>query len=165
MSGTPVWKAVVGYERLYEVSSLGGLRNRRGLVMKQSVDKDGYNKISLSKQGDATNFYVHRLVLEAFVGPCPDGMECRHLDGNPANNKLENLCWGTHARNIRDRDDAGNTYKGVRHHRAKLEPDDVVKIRELLRLKIPERKIAALFDVDRGAIQGIKLGRSWRQVA
>jgi hypothetical protein len=46
--------------------------------------------------------FVHRLVLEAFVGPCPEGMECRHLDGDPANNRLENLRWGTHRENAAD---------------------------------------------------------------
>ena len=159
------WKAVVGYEGLYEVSDLGQIRNRRGRVMKPAADRDGYMVISISKDNAAVNRRVHRLVLEAFVGPCPSGMECRHLDNSRANNKLVNLCWGTHARNIRDRDSAGNTRKGPRHHRAKLEPDDVRKIRELLRLRIPERKIAAVFEIDRGAIQGIKLGRSWRHVA
>lgn len=46
---------------------------------------------------------VHRLVLAAFAGPCPDGMECRHLDGNPNNNNLANLEWGTPLQNALDR--------------------------------------------------------------
>lgn len=40
-------------------------------------------------------FRIHRLVLQAFVGPCPEGMEARHLNGDPSDNRLENLCWGT----------------------------------------------------------------------
>lgn len=48
--------------------------------------------------------YVHRLVLEAFVGPCPSGMECRHFpDSDTRNNSLENLSWGTHVQNIADK--------------------------------------------------------------
>ncbi|QZE10566.1 hypothetical protein SEA_SCOOBYDOOBYDOO_251 [Mycobacterium phage ScoobyDoobyDoo] len=46
---------------------------------------------------------VHRLVLEAFVGPCPPGMETRHLDDDPSNNRLSNLCWGTRLENTMDR--------------------------------------------------------------
>lgn len=46
---------------------------------------------------------VHRLMLEAFVGPCPPGMECRHLNGVADDNRLENLCWGTHLENEMDR--------------------------------------------------------------
>ena len=47
--------------------------------------------------------YVHRLVLEAFVGPCPEGMECRHLEGDTANNALSNLAWGTPQENAADK--------------------------------------------------------------
>src|SRR4051794_38431819 len=46
--------------------------------------------------------FIHRLVLEAFVGPCPDGLECRHLDGDPGNNLLSNLKWGTRLENFQD---------------------------------------------------------------
>lgn len=51
----------------------------------------------------AKRLYLHRAVLEAFVGPCPDGYECRHLDGNPTNNRVENLVWGTPSENMQDR--------------------------------------------------------------
>ena len=54
--------------------------------------------------GDRTGGYsVHRLVLEAFVGPMPEAMETRHLDGNPANNCLDNLRYGTRAENEADK--------------------------------------------------------------
>jgi hypothetical protein len=45
---------------------------------------------------------VHQVILEAFVGPCPEGLECRHLNGNPADNRSSNLKWGTRAENIED---------------------------------------------------------------
>lgn len=54
-------------------------------------------------EGKQYNLSIHRTVLEAFVGPCPEGMECRHLDGNPKNNLLSNLCWGTKSENNYDR--------------------------------------------------------------
>lgn len=47
--------------------------------------------------------YIHRLVLEAFVGPCPEGMEARHINGDHQDNRLENLCWGTKEENMKDR--------------------------------------------------------------
>src|SRR5262249_4354731 len=47
--------------------------------------------------------YVHRLVLEAFVGPCPPGMEARHVNGIKTDNRLVNLQWGTHRQNMRDK--------------------------------------------------------------
>lgn len=57
--------------------------------------------LSDGRGGRACRF-VHRLVLEAFVGPCPPGMQCRHLDGNSLNNRLSNLCWGTPKENLDD---------------------------------------------------------------
>lgn len=57
--------------------------------------------------GTYQTFRVHRLVLEAFVGPCPEGMECRHGDGDPGNNALTNLSWGTPEQNRGDAREAG----------------------------------------------------------
>ncbi len=45
---------------------------------------------------------VHRLVLETYVGSCPEGMVCRHLNGDPADNRLKNICWGTPSENVHD---------------------------------------------------------------
>lgn len=70
-------------------------------------DKDGYLIIDLWK----TKVFckkIHRLLLETFVGPCPEGMECRHLNGDRQDNRLENLKWGTHAENVRDTVRQGN---------------------------------------------------------
>jgi hypothetical protein len=95
--------------------------------------------------------YIHRLVLEAFVGPCPDGMECRHLDGNPGNNRLDNLAWGTRAENQADSIRHETAYhlrpegrmharhlwdhvehkSGEKHHRAKLTDNQVAIIRAI----------------------------------
>lgn len=63
----------------------------------------GYCKLAVSINGKLIDKYVHRLVCEAYQGPCPDGMQCRHLDGSKTNNKPDNLCWGTTAENIADR--------------------------------------------------------------
>jgi len=65
-------------------------------------DKYGHLKVTLCQGARKFHAYVHTLVLEHFIGPCPDGMECRHLDGNPRNNRLENLKWGTRQENAAD---------------------------------------------------------------
>lgn len=78
--------------------------------------KWGHQRVTLlSRQ----RLSVHGLVLTAFVGPCPNGMECRHYpDGNPANNHVENLRWGTPTENQRDRILHGTSAMGERNTQA-----------------------------------------------
>lgn len=57
----------------------------------------------LSRNGATKRQWVHRLVLSAFTGPCPPGMECCHNDGDPSNNRPENLRWDTRSSNARDK--------------------------------------------------------------
>lgn len=96
-----IWKDIPGYIGLYQASSLGLIRSlirwngTNGRILKQSIRKDSRLKVILCKNKIRKTCKVHRLILETFVGPCPPDMECRHLDGNPSNNKLENLKWGT----------------------------------------------------------------------
>ena len=106
------WKSVPGYEGIYEVSDQGRVRSldridasgnrRRGQDRKPVTKASGYLKVDLCKDGRESAPSVHRLVLTAFVGPAPDGMETCHNDGNPTNNALSNLRWGTHSANISD---------------------------------------------------------------
>jgi hypothetical protein len=69
------------------------------------------------------------LILEAFVGPCPDGLRCLHADGNSTNNTLANLRWGTAAENSADSVRHGTSNRGERHPLAKLTEWDVREIR------------------------------------
>lgn len=124
------WLPVPGYEGLYEVSALGCVRSlgriiqvgnetRRkfGSVLHLSRDgkaSDGrYMYVGLSKDGVSKRCFVHRLVLEAFVGPCPEGMEALHGEGGSEDNRLVNLKWDTRAENNRD------LVRQGRHHYAK----------------------------------------------
>ena len=100
--------------------------------------------------------YVHRLVLEAFVGPCPDGMECRHnTDPNPSNNNLDNLRWGTHSENERDKAVHGTHRKGERHPISKLTADLVADIRRRHAAGERQMDLALAFGVHRITIHGI----------
>lgn len=73
--------------------------------------------------------YVSRIVLEAFVGPCPPGMEACHGDGDVSNNRLTNLRWDTHRANEADKRVQGTDPVGERHGMAKLSADAVRAIR------------------------------------
>ncbi len=82
----------------------------------------GRLRVSLFINDVPKNQYVHRLVLETYVGPCPAGMQCRHLNGDHQDNRLVNLKWGTRSENMQDAVRHG-THAGLRqgkeHSRSK----------------------------------------------
>lgn len=105
------WLPVVGYEGLYDISDLGrvrSLRHRWGprptpRLLKLQAHPSGHLIVHLYREpGKSKTLKVHHLVLAAFIGPCPPGMEGCHNDGNPANNESQNLRWDTRAANIQD---------------------------------------------------------------
>lgn len=75
----------------------------KGRWLKPYIDSYGYFQVSLQKKGKRICRLISRLMLETFVGLRPTGMQCRHLDGNNQNDKLENLTWGTSKENHADR--------------------------------------------------------------
>jgi hypothetical protein len=96
--------------------------------IKTYIDKDGYSKFSPRIAGRRSHRFVHSSVLEAWRGPCPDGMECRHLDGVKSNMHVSNLEWGTKIQNGRDKAKHGRV-KGEGNHRHKMTEQDVIKLR------------------------------------
>lgn len=102
--GREQWRPVVGYEGFYEVSNLGRVRNCKAArrILKQKTSPKGYKILKLYRHGVARTYRVHRLVLEAFVGPCPEGLEGCHWDTVPSNNSLANLRWDTRSANMLD---------------------------------------------------------------
>lgn len=110
------WRPVAGYEGYYEVSSDGQVRSAmrrkgsKGGVLKAGTTKAGYKLVSLWRDGKGLSCNVHRLVAAAFLGPCPPGMEVRHLDGDPTNNDVANLRYGTGSENCQDITRHGRNY-------------------------------------------------------
>jgi hypothetical protein len=80
-----------------------GRYNRLADRWRRLVASPGHKKGYLTVKLCGLTRKVHEVILTTFVGPCPDGMECRHLDGNPANSALSNLAWGTHLENEADK--------------------------------------------------------------
>lgn len=75
------------------------------LLMRHDVGSKGHHRVTLYRSGDpkSRRSLVHHLVLNAFVGPCPAGLECCHGDGDPSNNHVDNLRWDTRVENRADR--------------------------------------------------------------
>lgn len=108
------WRDVVGYEGLYQVSSLGrvkslermsayrpssGSRKVGGRLLTVNHSKDGYPRVKLSKNGSAKYITIHRLVALAFIPKPAWATEVNHIDENKDNNTTENLEWCTHRYN------------------------------------------------------------------
>lgn len=108
---------------------------------------------------------VHRLVLEAFGGPCPDGMECRHLDGVRTNNAASNLCWGTRQDNADDRKRHGRAIKGERDKNSKLTPEKVRAIRIESADGASHAYLGRKYGVCNTTIWQVVIGRKWTHVA
>ena len=110
------WRSVPGYEGLYEVSDLGrvwtavrrgstcstGGLVRGGMIRKPVVADNGHLALQLVRDGVRRHFYVHRLVLLAFVGEPPEGHEGCHENDDPLDNRLANLRWDTRSANRHD---------------------------------------------------------------
>lgn len=150
----------------YEVSSCGRVlsRKRSSPRVLQPREVNGYMLVQLFRDGRHVYRYVHRLVLEAFVGPCPDGMEAAHRDGVCTNNCLGNLLWTTPQENHSHKRAHGTDPRGERNPRARLTPEQVVLIRQSALCGCTQRELAVRFEVAESTIQGIVCRRLWKDV-
>lgn len=120
------WKAIPGYEGKYEVSSRGQVRSlsrldargrrRAEKMLSPRVAKSGHLFVALYGLDGRNDFAVHVIVLEAFVGPRPDGMDACHWNDVPCDNRVDNLRWGTRANNAQDCVRNGNHVMANRTH-------------------------------------------------
>ena len=155
------WRDAIGFEGFYKISDHGRILTvKTNTIKKLTFDKhDGRPYAGLWKNNKQTQVRPHKLVLEAFVGKRPEGMECCHNDGNPQNNHLSNLRWDTSKNNQADRVRHGTTNRGENCGTAKLTGIQVDAIRQDTRL---QRLIALDYGVQGSTISRIKSGVRWK---
>lgn len=109
---------------------------------------------------------VHHLILETFVGPCPPGMECRHFpDRNPANNRLNNIQWGTNEENHADRIIHGTSNRGEQCGASKLTEEQVRSIRSMSKGEWGwQSKLASELGITPASLCDIIKFRTWKHV-
>lgn len=135
--------------------------NSRGVVTPVRGDR-GHLSVVFCQGAVRKRIKIHRLVLTVFVGPCPEGMEGCHDDGNPANNHVDNLRWDTRKANHADKKKHGTHPEGERHPHSKLTEEDVVNIRAMhQRREMSIREMSRRYKIARGAIQRIVHNRGW----
>jgi hypothetical protein len=163
IEGSPGYR--IGDDGLVQTSRHADGRGRYHLgpwkTLKSSPLKSGHMRVSL---GNSNERYVHVLVLNAFVGPCPEGMECRHLDGNPGNNHLWNLAWGTRKENYEDSVRHGTAVIGIEQFNRVLDETDVRAIVGLCQSGQTMDAVAGKFGVHPTNVHAIMTGRSWSTV-
>lgn len=174
---TETWKDVEGCEGAYQVSnwgrvrsldrevphSSGGLARLRGRILKPQRGGAGYLHVTLRGDGEWSHVDIHRLVLDAFMGPAPDGHECNHIDGDKANNHIDNLEWVTHGANMRHAFRSGlHPSKGEAHHCARLTVPEVERIRQLYAGgEHTQAQIGVMFGVAQTTVSQIVRGKCW----
>lgn len=162
-----IWKDIPGYEECYQVSNFGRVRSLdkilfiddgkrlpfvkqiTGKVLSPGETNAGHLSVVLER-GKASS-QVHQLVMLAFVGPPPKNTEVRHLDGDPKNNKLENLQYGSRRENILDVYRIGKRWR-------KLDVKDVRNIKKRLANGEKGASLANEYHVSQSLISGIKRG-------
>lgn len=143
-------------DRLRQTSN-GQIRFYRGKEITPSSSNQ-YGHIKGAVAGKPR--YFHRLIAEAFHGPCPDGMQVAHCDGNCKNNRPENLRYDTPTGNNSDKVAHETILKGENHPGAKLSQANVSHIRKL-RLRLTQKAVAEIYGVTRSTIAAIDQGKSW----
>lgn len=175
------WRPVVGYEGLYEVSSLGQVQSltrlvrrrdgnhhlRRGATLKLDKDRAGYRRVQLSKDSVVKHHLVHRLVATAFLRKSdPFHNVVNHLNGCKSDNSASNLEWTTHAGNLAHAMETGaNKLSGSDHHQARLTEKLVQEIRALYEnCGYTQKDLAEKFQVSPSTIYLIVHRKRWRHI-
>jgi hypothetical protein len=158
-----MWQEIPGHPE-YQVSFDGQIwSSKTNQPLKPISARDGHQYVFLyDGRGHSIKMWIHRAVLFAFIGPPDINEECRHLDGNPTNNSLTNLAWGTHQENVNDRRKHGRMPIPHKSQFTKLEPKDIPRIRELQTLGYSSRKVARLYGTSHTTILKIWRGERWK---
>ena len=161
------YRLVPGFSR-YCVGSDGSVwssYSRSWRRLRVSVDHHGYPRVGLCKRGaGGRTTTVHSIILAAFVGPRPLGCECRHLNGIPNDNRLANLCWGTHAENQMDSVRHGTASPGKSHPASKLTEAAVREIRKQYGAGNSLSYLAQAFGVSPRTITKVILREAWKHI-
>lgn len=125
----------------------------------------GHLMVNLIGDSGKKAFFIHQLVLRAFVGPCPEGMEVRHFpDRDPSNNSLYNLQYGTKEENERDRITHGTDNAGSRHGMSKLDENAVMEMRRLRQEGWTLSRLSVKFGVNVGNVSVIINRKAWKHL-
>lgn len=173
-SADEIWVPVYGYEGIYEVSSLGRVRSLKrivrfgkstrvveGGVIRPILGSRGYFVVNFTANGSRKQHFLHKLVLESFVGPRPDGMDACHNNGNPLDCAIANLRWDTRSGNHKDKRKHGTWQVGERANNVKLTE---AVVREIRQRKLLASEAQREFGLSRTNAKRIVSYKTWPHV-
>jgi hypothetical protein len=163
------WVPVVGWEKVYAVSSLGQIKRVQGgdrntiagRILRTHNNGRGYLSVMLCRHGRTRRIYVHKVVARAFLGRRPRRMTVNHRDGDKANNRPRNLEYVTLSANLLHKCRVLKKGSGDDHYRAQLSNTAVQQIRRLLHVT-SRRAIAVHFNVAYETIGAIARGHTYK---
>lgn len=149
------WRPIKDFSTYYVSDDGRVFSEYSGRLLTPEICCSGHLRVVICNRKSKRRVFIHTLVLETFVGLCPDKLQCRHKDGQPNNNRLENLVWGSAKENALDRSKHG------RHPTSKLSKDDV---HEIINSSASVTELSQQFNVVEHTIYDILRGKTWEWV-
>lgn len=165
-----VWKDIIGYEGLYQVSNFGNVKSlgnnftRKERLLKLSPQSKGYLTVVLQKNGKRKTTLVHRLVAEYFIPNLDKKLQVNHINGIKTDNRVENLEWVSHRENLDHAIKNNLTLKGEENPNSKLKDVDVIKIHSLLQKGVTTKELSESYNVSYSTIDGIRKNTYWKHL-
>lgn len=172
-----IWKDVIGYENMYQVSNFGNIKSLKrkkwnGYDYQDVVEKllsqklhQGYKYVNLCGFGKQKLIGVHRLVAIAFIDNPDNKGYVNHKDNNPSNNHVDNLEWCTQKENIQYAVSQGRFNQGTLSPRTKFTEQDILMIRQRIANKeISQCKLAKELGVTQNCISEIVNKQTWKHI-
>jgi hypothetical protein len=175
-----IWKDVVGYKGIYQVSNLGRVKSLevkrftkannsfstyKEKILNQSYTKDGYLKITFTVNKVKKTFLVHRLVATAFIENPNNKPEVNHINGIKDDNSYKNLEWNTPVENVKHAYKNGlkTPKQGVENGCSKLSEKEVLEIRKIGKTMF-KKDIAILYNVGASTISRVQNKTHWKHI-
>jgi hypothetical protein len=165
MNTEDFWREIPGFDKYY-VSSKGDILSKcktTPIILSPIKSWDGHLYVWLYRNNQKFKMYVHRAVLMAWVRMPKEGEDTRHLNGNPQDNRIQNLTWGTRRENIDDMKRHGTLRFGERSATHKLTEKDVIEIRKKIK-NHTTRELGREYSVSHTTIRGAVNGHHWRNL-
>jgi hypothetical protein len=150
----------------YFINSDGKIKNKKGQLLKVEISKEGYYRVTLSKDGKCVKYLLHRIVAIQFIPNPENKPQVNHKNGIKSDNRVENLEWCTRSENEKHAHKNGlKNHKGEKHPSCKLTENDVIEIRKLYSEKrFTQKQLAEKFNVCFQNISLIVLRKKWNHI-